>query len=129
MVFMYPFSDFSDFKRCLYDKTHQNSDCFEETLLKIARFARVDSVKVPKLAGTPCNTTTNLGIWTIISISVQKRITTSPLCLEAATTTAFPLGAADFLEPNLIETQNPWALLQHTIQEFCMLSTMQALYS
>ena len=37
------FSDFSDFKRCLYDKTHQNSDFFEETFLKIARFARLGS--------------------------------------------------------------------------------------
>ena len=40
MVFMYYVFDLSDFRRFLYDKTHQNSDFFEETLLKIARFAR-----------------------------------------------------------------------------------------
>ena len=42
MVFMYNFFDFSDFARFLYDKTHQNSDFFEGTVLKIARFARLD---------------------------------------------------------------------------------------
>ena len=31
---------FFNFRRFLYDKTYQNSDFFEETLLKIARFAR-----------------------------------------------------------------------------------------
>ena len=40
MVFMYFVFDLSDFRRFLYDKTHQNPDFFEETLLKIARFAR-----------------------------------------------------------------------------------------
>ena len=42
MVFMFHFSDLSDFTRFLYVKLHQKSDFFEETLLKIARFARLD---------------------------------------------------------------------------------------
>ena len=43
MVFMFHFSDLSDFTRFLYDKLHQNSDFFEETLLKkTTRFARLD---------------------------------------------------------------------------------------
>ena len=42
MVLMIHDSDLSDFQRFLYDKTHQISDFFEETLLKIARFARLD---------------------------------------------------------------------------------------
>ena len=35
MVLMFHFSDFSDFQRFLYDKTHQISDFFEETLFKM----------------------------------------------------------------------------------------------
>ena len=39
---MYHFFDLSDFQRFLYDKTHQISDFFQNTLFKIARFARLD---------------------------------------------------------------------------------------
>ena len=45
MVLMFHVSDLSDFQRFLYDKTHQISDFFEETLLKIARFIRLYQVK------------------------------------------------------------------------------------
>ena len=40
MVFMYHVFDLSNFQRFLYDKTHHNSDFFEETVPKIARFTR-----------------------------------------------------------------------------------------
>ena len=42
MVFMFLFPDFPDFERFLYDKSRQTSDFFEETPLKIPRFARLD---------------------------------------------------------------------------------------
>ena len=41
MVLMFHVSDLSDFQRFLYDETHQISDFIEETLLKIALFARL----------------------------------------------------------------------------------------
>ena len=40
MVLMIHVYDLSDFQRFPYDKTHQISDFFEDTFLKIARFAR-----------------------------------------------------------------------------------------
>ena len=46
MVLMYHFSDLSDFQRFLYDKTHQISDFFEETLPKMARFLQIKSTLV-----------------------------------------------------------------------------------
>ena len=41
MAFKFSSSDFPDFERFLYDKSRKTSDFFEQTCLKIARFARL----------------------------------------------------------------------------------------